>query len=164
MDTGMVLVKTDKGHEEIEKRTNHLGFRHRTALILVDGEDTVDMLLAKIPGEGLKLLEELLRDGYVADVRGQSPGTPAESGAIAAPAGGASGTGTSAAFDLESAKFQAVKMLEAVLGPGGESLAIAIERSQTLAEFSTQAKRTRDLISQVGGQRKATEFWTKTGL
>ena len=67
-------------------------------------------------------------------------------------------------FDLESAKHQAVRTIEALLGPGGESLALAIERSETRAEFSKQAQRTRDIISQVSGARKAAEFWAQTGL
>ena len=50
------------------------------------------------------------------------------------------------------------------MGPGGESLALAIERSGTRSEFSKQAQRTRDIISQMFGARKATEFWAKTGL
>lgn len=157
MDTGMVFVKTAKGHEEIEKRTYHLNFKHRAALIVVDGENAVDALLGKIPGEGITLLEELLRDGFIAAARGSAPGSPAETlpGAIA---------GTASGFDLETAIHDAVRSIEASLGPGGESFALAIERCQTRAEFAQQAQQTRDIISNIAGQRKATEFWVKTGL
>ena len=67
-------------------------------------------------------------------------------------------------FDLEGAKRRSVKLIEAVLGPGGESLALAIERSETQLEFAQQAERTRQIISQMAGQRKAIEFWVQTGL
>jgi len=157
MDPGMVFVKTDKGHEEIEKRTAHINFKHRTALILVDGESAVDALLGKIPGDGVTLLEDLLRDGFIAVARGDVPSRPTE------PATGSVTAGI-ANFDLETAKRRAVEIVEAVLGPGGESLALAIERSATRGEFAQQAQRTRDIISQVAGQRKAAEFWTQTGL
>ncbi len=157
MDTRMVFAKTDKGHEEIEKRTFHLNFRHRTALILVDGEQAVDALLGKLPGDGVTLLNELLRDGFIAAARGNVPASPTESlPGIAA--------GNTAEFDLETVKHRAVRTIDALLGPDGESLALAIERSDTKAEFARQAQRTRDVISQLAGQRKADQFWAATGL
>ena len=157
METRMVFAKTDKGHEEVEKRTFHLNFRHRTALILVDGEQAVDALLGKIPGDGVTLLNELLRDGFIAAARGNVSASPAESLPDLA-------TGVAVGFDLETAKHRAVRTIEALLGPDGESLALAIERSDTKAEFARQAQRTRVIISQVAGQRKADEFWAATGL
>ena len=157
MDTGTVFAKTDKGREELERRTYHLNFKHRTALIVVDGENAVDALLGKIPGDGVTLLEELLRDGFIAVAHGKVPRSPDKSLPGLA-------TGNTAGFDLETAKRGAVKTIEAVLGPGGESLALAIERCATQTEFAQQARRTRDIISQMAGQRKATEFWAQTGL
>ena len=157
MNTRMVFAKTDKGHEEIEKRTFHLKFKHRTALILVDGKQAVDALLGKLPGDGVTLLNELLRDGFIAAALGNVPASPAESLPDLA-------TGVAAGFALETAKHQAVRTIEALLGPGGESLAVAIERSDTKAEFARQAQQTRDIISQVAGQRKADQFWAATGL
>ena len=71
MDTGDVLAKTAKGIEEIEKRTCRLDFRHRIALIQVDGQGAVEGLLPKIPGDGLALLDDLLRDGFVASADGR---------------------------------------------------------------------------------------------
>lgn len=158
MDTGKVYAKTDKGHEEIEKRSYHLNFRHRTALILVDGENTADALLEKIPGDARVLLEDLLREGFITTA-GEFASA---SGAPEAPSEGT--TATAANFDIDHSKRQAVQMIESVLGPDGESLALAIERCQTHAEFSKQARRAREIILQVSGQRKATEFWTKSGL
>ncbi|MBL0123145.1 MAG: hypothetical protein IPP88_10620 [Betaproteobacteria bacterium] len=157
MDTDMVFVKTVKGHEEIEMRVHHLNFKHRTALIVVDGRSPVDALLGKIPGDGLILLDELLRDGFIAPVQERVPSRlPEPSPAMTSvPAAG---------FDLKTAKHQAVLIIEGVLGPGGESLAIAIEHCKSHAEFAQHAQRARDIISQVSGQRKAAEFWAKTGL
>lgn len=166
MDTGTIFTKTAKGLEEIEKRTQHINFKHRTALILVDGESTIEALLGKMPGDGIALLADLLRDGFIAKTGGASGGRAIEA---AEPLPGAvpptgSGMSNSAGFDLETAKQDAVKFVESVLGPGGESLAIAIEGCKSQSEFARHAQRTRDLISQVGGQRKAAEFWAKTGL
>lgn len=157
MDSNMVFAKTDKGHEEIEKRTNHIDFKHRTALIVVDGKSTVSTLLGKIPNEGVRLLEELLRDGYIVPADGriaEATDEPAVKDLNVNPEN----------FDLESAKLKAVRIIEAVLGPGGESLAMSIERSKTKEEFRVQAQRTNDIISQMAGPRKAAEFWAQTGL
>ena len=157
MDSRMVFIKTDKGHEEIDKRTYHLNFKHRTALILVDGEGAVEALLGKIPGDGMMLLEELLRDGFIVAAEGSAPDSsidaPADAAAVA-----------SGEFDLDAAKRRAVSMIEAMMGPGGETLAVTIERCGTRSAFVQQAERTRDIISQMFGARKATEFWGKTGL
>ena len=157
MDTGIVFVKTAKGHEEIEKRTFHLNFKHRTALILVDGESAAGELFKKIPGDGSSLLTDLVRDGFIVSADGKPVASAAE------PVRGAA-AGVSAGFDLETAKHEAVKAIESVLGPDGESFALAIERCKSRAEFADQAQRTRTIISQVGGAQKAAAFWTKTGL
>jgi len=157
MDSNMVLAKTDKGHEEIEKRTNHIDFKHRTALIVVDGKSTVSTLLGKIPNEGVRLLEELLRDGYIVSADGLL--------AVAADEPAMKDSKVDAVnLDLEAAKRNSVRVIEAVLGPGGESLAVSIERSKTKEEFSVQAQRTKDIISQMAGPGKAAEFWAQTGL
>ncbi|MEO8384560.1 MAG: hypothetical protein ABI583_04920 [Betaproteobacteria bacterium] len=157
MDTALVFVKTDKGHEEIDKRTYRLNFKHRTALIQVDGEHTVGELLEKIPGDGSSILEDLLRDGFIASTNGKAAAVAAEP-AREAPVAGVS------EFNLETAKRNAVKAIESVLGPGGESFAVAIERCKTRSEFALQAQQTRTIIERVGGARKGAEFWTKIGL
>ncbi|MBL8524647.1 MAG: hypothetical protein JNN20_13230 [Betaproteobacteria bacterium] len=157
MDTALVFVKTEKGHEEIDRRTYHLNFKHRTALIVVDGVSNAELLLPKIPGDGVSLLEELWRDGFIAP----STGEPANVVSKASPPAAET---ESATFDLEAMKRSAVKAIEAILGPNGESLAIAIERAKTRADFVAQAEKTREIVRAMGGQRRADEFWSKTGL
>ena len=157
MDTSMVFVKTDKGHEEIDHRTFHLGFKLRTALIVVDGESAVELLLAKIPGDGVALLEDLWRNDFIVPVGGA-----ASKPSVAAPAGATSAATES--FDLEAAKRSAVKAVEAILGPSGEALAIAIERTKSHSDYVSQVQKTREIVKSMGGQRRADEFWSKTGL
>ena len=65
MNHDLILVKTDKGKEELESRRSlSLDLRH--ALILVDGHSTLKELLLK--GAGLPLLADslniLIRTGY----------------------------------------------------------------------------------------------------
>ncbi len=158
MHTGDIFEKTAKGIEEIEKRTCRIDFRHRIALIQVDGKHAVEVLLAKIPGDGFASLEELWRDGFIAPI-----GKPAAS--TGAPPGAANiTTAVSAAFNLDDAKRHAAGKIESLLGPEGDALAVAIERVKTFAEFVARAERTRDIIGQMRGAARAKEFWSATGL
>ena len=159
METGDIFIKTAKGTEEIEKRTYHLDFRHRTALIQVDGHSAVETLLTKIPGDGFALLAELARDGFIAAADGHlistTPTSTAPAVQQATPKTG---------FDLDAAKQLAAKSIESLLGPDGEALAVAIEHTKTFTEFVTRAERTRDIIAQMRGAARGKEFWAATGL
>jgi hypothetical protein len=157
MDTTLVFVKTEKGHEEIDRRTYHLNFKHRTALIVVDGENSAEVLLAKIPGDGTALLQDLWRDGFIEPASGNraAPNSTAATESVVNDVDG---------FDLETMKRSTVKAIEAILGPNGESLAIGIERTKSRAEFVAQAQKTREVMRAMGGQRRADEFWSKIGL
>jgi hypothetical protein len=81
MDTGDIFEKKAKGAEEIEKRAFHIDFRHRIALIQVDGKQTVEVLLSKIPGDGFASIEKLWRDGFISRVGGQAAAAGALPGA-----------------------------------------------------------------------------------
>lgn len=158
MDTADVFVKTAKGMEEIEKRTHHLGFRHRTALIQVDGHNAVEVLLPKIPGDGFVLLEALLKDGFIARADGRLTSVTSAPNPSSAPAIATAGV------DLEAAKRRAAKSIESLLGPDGDAFAVAIERTLTVSEFAVRAARTRGIVEQMLGATRAKEFWDATGL
>lgn len=155
MDPGEIFVKTAKGIEEVEKRTHRLGFRHRTALIQVDGRNTVEAMLARIPGDAEACLLDLWRGGFIASVAGHS-----FSGADEAVTHHVPG----AEFDLQQAKARAARKIEALLGPDGDSMAMSIERVNTNAEFAAQAERVRTIIKQSRGAAAGKEFWSATGL
>jgi hypothetical protein len=175
VDTNIVFVKTEKGRSEIETREYNINFKLRIALILVNGKSTVGEMLPKIPGDGTLLLESLQRDGFIATAGGNAPtvsAAPSAPVAQSAPnstsAGPASTSSNTAAekieFNLDTAKRQAVKVIESVLGPGGESMAMAIERCKSREDFEKQAKRALEIISRVGGPRKVAEFLAQTGI
>ena len=46
----MIYDKTEKGHDEIHTRRNHLASRLRSLLVLVDGKTNDDLLLKKVAG------------------------------------------------------------------------------------------------------------------
>ena len=68
MEPSSVLVKTPKGLEEIDKRTNKLAGRLRAVLIMVDGQRTLDDLLDQAGALADQLagqLDELVAGGYI---------------------------------------------------------------------------------------------------
>jgi len=68
MDRTIVLVKTDKGIEELQDRRYDLPQRLRSALVVVDGHQSVGTLLERF-GEvsGVRVaLARLLDQGFVA--------------------------------------------------------------------------------------------------
>lgn len=58
MDSQVVLIKTEKGTEELQSRTHGLDRNLRPVLILVDGQSTVEQVIEK--GAGLPDLEQCL--------------------------------------------------------------------------------------------------------
>jgi hypothetical protein len=73
-----ICVKTPKGVEEIEKRTQRLPVRARQVLILIDGKRGFEALADLVPSETLpEILRQLLDDGFIAPVHSE-PGAAAE--------------------------------------------------------------------------------------
>lgn len=70
-DTGLVLAKTDKGREEMVKRTFGLNPLQRRVLILIDGSKDLETLVGMIPamvpaGQFRDILVHLLEQGFIA--------------------------------------------------------------------------------------------------
>jgi hypothetical protein len=159
MNPDEIFAKTAKGIEEIETRSHQLGFRHRAALIQVNGRNPVGALLGSIPGDGESYLSELWRDGFIESVSGNLRLESAEPVVADAPA-----ANVDQGFDLLAAKLRAARAIETLLGPDGDPFAIRIERASTLAEFTEHAQRTRTVIQQIRGAARSKEFWDATGL
>lgn len=159
MNPDEIFVKTAKGIEEIEKRSYRLGFRHRTALIQVNGRNSVEALLGSIPSDAELYLSELLRDGFIESVNGNAGLESADASSSDVPAAGARPE-----FDLKAARTRAARAIESLLGPDGDPFAMKIERAATIAEFAEQAQRTRTVIQQIRGAARGKEFWDATGL
>lgn len=67
-----ILIKTDKGAEEISTRAYHLPAKLRATLIMIDGESSIGDILEKC-GEFADRVEQqlfdLLDSGFVAEAR-----------------------------------------------------------------------------------------------
>jgi hypothetical protein len=60
-----IYRKTAKGLDEIQSRAHHLPLRLRGALILVDGQRSVDDLAKLVPGDVASALQQLLDSGFI---------------------------------------------------------------------------------------------------
>jgi hypothetical protein len=149
MQPGNVFQKTQKGREEIEKRTHRLDSRRRTLLIMVDGRASAGDLAAKaahIP-DAMALLQSLWTEGFV-----EPAGDVAEE--VAPPAG---------AMPLDELKRAACKAIGRLMGPDGDSLALKLERAPTHEAFLAEAARVREALRSFLGPRQAEEFWKSLG-
>ena len=144
-----VLQKTQKGREEIEKRTFRIDHRRRTLLIMVDGRSNAAALAEKaahIPG-GMDLLQSLWTEGFVEPVG-------AAHAEVAQPLSGR---------PLEELKRIACSTIERLMGPDGDAIALKIERAPSPAAFFAEAAKARDALRAFLGPRQAEEFWKALG-
>jgi len=143
MDRSTVLVKTDKGTEEVKARTYGLAARLRSVLIMVDGKSTVADYIARfgaIPDiDGS--LQMLLDQGFL-----EARAAPAPQ---AAPAAGTSASRADALAELRI-------LITDALGPMSDPLTMAIDRAKTRADFATAAERSAQYLDNMGARGKAT--------
>jgi hypothetical protein len=153
MDLNAVYKKTQKGQEEMARRTV-LGMRERTLLVMVDGKTAAADLLARAQHmpDPQGLLAKLIDGGFIA----------AE--ALAAPPAAAAAPTQSAQSPQDQRIMQntmryAEHFLDQVLGPDADMLSEAIDRCKTIPELRARLEKTRDVIGGMGKKRKAEEFW-----
>ncbi len=151
MDLNAVYRKTQKGQEEMARRTV-LGMRERTLLVMVDGKTSATDLLARaqhMPDPG-GLLARLIDGGFI---------EPEKAAPAAAPAALPSGPTPQEQRAMQEAMRFAEHFLDQVLGPEADMLSEAIDRCRTLPELRARLEKTRDAIEGMGKKRKSEEFW-----
>jgi hypothetical protein len=128
--------RTPAGDEALARHAAELDTSARVVLAAVDGKRTVAILKARfgalMPVEAV--LDRLLRGGFLEIPGAAAPAPPVAS--VAVPAAAAPAAPAAPAFDLAVARRMAVRALTETLGPGGDMLALQIERSKTPGEFA----------------------------
>lgn len=142
-----VFARTDKGAEEIEKRTYHLPIRLRTLLLLINGSDPVARILEKAAGigNGMQMLDELRTQGFIREARGSA----------AAPAAGAPDTRFRGIVQATNA------WVHDMLGPDGDQIAEKLENIHTAAELQQFLQSHRELLEMAAGKRRSEEFFQR---
>lgn len=148
-----IYRKTAKGQAEIETRAHRLPPRLRGALIMVDGQRSVDDLAKLVPGDAQAALQQLLDDGFidVFAVLADRPPAPAPS---PSPSPAPARTGPS----IESTKRDAVRYINEKLGPAGEGIAIKIERAKSMAELQPLLGQAAQVLHSFGGSGASQPF------
>ena len=140
----MTISKTAAGHQVLKDRSAGLSPRQRAALILIDGQRTLEEVLAATAPGGVTRadIETLLALGLVADEPGDSYPVPLAGGAPAATAG----------RERYVRAYALATQLTAALGRKGSQLNLAVEAAGSLEELQALAPR---ILQAVGPGRFA---------
>ena len=122
-----MLIKTDKGRQELRPGTRTLGQRERALLLVADGSQSESRLGELFGGEGQRLIEALVTQGYLTrqTAARTAPRAPevtpsASAGAGDAPAHGEQFTGTRS---LATARMFLFDLSERLFAPRDKALA-----------------------------------------
>lgn len=169
-----IYRKTAKGLVEIETRQHRLTPRSRSALILVDGKrDAIELktLLTQQADETLALLLEhgLIEVGGKPGAAAEPTPEPSNMTVVDIPLAIAIATAPKAAQrasgpDFASRQRAAVRDLNDILGPSGETLAIRIERSGDAGELRTLLQAAAQVIDHARGRAAAEAFLARHSL
>ncbi len=138
--------KTEKGVAEIQTRAYRLQPRLRSALILVDGRRRGSDLLPLIQQEPEATLHTLVEQGFIEPI-------PA-----AAPASASRPTPATPVESFAERRRVAVRLLNELLGPAAETLAIRMERTRSMDELQTQLAAATQAIGDLHGAATAAAF------
>jgi hypothetical protein len=147
-----IYRKTVKGLAEVETRAHRLTPRIRSMLILVDGKRDADDLRALVTQQADECLQTLSEDGFIEAVgetvrNGSVPAGPASPVVVPTPV-----------VQIDEMRRAAVRALNDALGPGAESLAVRMERAQTLQELQLLFAQAAKLLAAARGQAAASAF------
>lgn len=148
MDMQAIYVKTTKGQEEVATRAFQLPSRVRSLLVMVDGKSSAEQLIANTAalGDSAAFFSMLVEGGFIEAVAGSAP---AAAGA--------------AAENVKSPPKELVRkvchMVTDILGPGGDSLTLRLEKAASLEEFAKHVEQCRIVIDSAAGKKKGDQFW-----
>lgn len=151
----IIYRKTALGADEIQTRARRLAPRLRSALILVDGRRSDEELARMVP-QAAEALAQLAAEGYIELLAELAPARPAPPPAT--PAAGAVAATAGRVRNFELIQREAVRRLNDLVGPAGESLAIRMERSKDLDSLRPLLVHARQMISGLRGAKAADDY------
>lgn len=158
----MIWAKTDAGRAEMQQRTLVKERPQRNLLLMIDGKNSEEKLLAGLAGitaQDFKTLEGL---GLIAQLAAApalpSPGALSASGAAAAAAGRPVDIDIDAAtIDFATLRGALGKLISKELGMRGIGMSMVLEEAMTVDDLRDVARRTLKQISDRKGIAAAAE-------
>jgi hypothetical protein len=143
MDMQAIYVKTAKGQEEVATRAFQLPSRVRSLLVMVDGKNSGEQLVANTAalGDSAAFFSMLVEGGFIEAVAAASPAT----GNVKVPP--------------RELVRKVCHLVSDILGPAGDSLTLKLEKAASLEEFASHVEQCRDVISNAAGKKKGEQFW-----
>ena len=148
--------KSLKGVAELETRVHRLAPRLRAALIMIDGNKTDADLAGLIPAEPQAALASLLADGFI-EVAATLAERPIEPEPAPTQVSAMPGVRKTAGAH-ETLRRDIVRHLTDQLGPGAETLAIKIERTNSMLELQPLLAQAVGLLRNMRGLAAAKAF------
>jgi hypothetical protein len=163
-----IFRKTAKGVAEIETRAHRLPPRMRSMLILVDGKRDDGDLRQLITQQADETLQALAGQGFIeavgetVDVDVAQPvsapaGAPAAATPIAAPVAPAAAP-AAPVQDVNVVRKAAIRMLNEMLGPSADVLAVRMEKVRSMDELRPLLGQAAKLILAARGRAPAEAF------
>ncbi|MCO5398820.1 hypothetical protein [Ralstonia soli] len=157
--TSTIYQKTEKGHDEIRTRANHLDQRHRAVLLMINGEKTCgDILLQLNPlGMTLAVFNELEDGGYI---RAHEPGAAAVKSVPAsasAPPPAATAVTTTGSNEHRAEGYQRLyrfytETISRYLGLRGYLLEMKVEKAGNVQELVALREALKTALAKIRGE------------
>ena len=176
----IIYRKTAKGVAEIETRAHRLPPRMRSALILVDGKRSDNVLAPMIQLQATETLHALAGQGFIEvltvtagpalsalSAQSTPPAAPVASAPLAAaplrpatPPGAPAvpSAASSAAPEWQTRRREAVRAVNDLLGPAGESASMRVERARNVDELRVALSSAVQTIGAARGRQAAEGF------
>lgn len=153
----VIYRKTALGQQEIETRAGRIPPRLRPSLIMIDGKRAESELRKLIP-QAEETLRVLLEAGMIEPLPVEAR-QPAATVTAPALAGGDSVPPTQPSpLDFQTWRREAVRAVNDLLGPAGESLAVRMERAPDERQLREVIERALPTIGNVRGGAAAAQF------
>jgi len=120
-----MLIKTEKGRNELRPGNRTLGQRERTILLVADGQQSESKMAELLQGDGRRLIEQLLAQGYLERRHPVGSAKPSrrDDHMVAPPATAAHGDLFNGARSLATARMFLFDISERLFAPRDKDLA-----------------------------------------
>ena len=146
----MIWAKTDAGRAEMQQRALVKERAQRNLLLLIDGKNTQEKLLAGLAGISAQDFQTLETLGLIVQVGPSPAATPAAAASGATPGPAVDVDIGAASIDFATFRGLLGKLISKELGMRGIGMSMVLEEAMTLDDLRDVARRT---LKQIGDRK-----------